>query len=205
MNVTIIGTGNMGRAIARRALAGGNEVTLVGRTREKAEEAAAELDGSVQVAETVEGGDLVILAMYWRDVPAAIEQYADGIAGKALAETTNPVTDDYSALLDLDAGSATAEIAKLVPDGTQVAKAFNTTFANTLTGGEVAGRPLDVFVAGDDGPKDAVRQLVEGGGMRCIDAGPLDHARHLESAGFVHMSVQGALDTGYASALKIVS
>jgi predicted dinucleotide-binding enzyme len=85
-------------------------------------------------------------------------------------------------------------------------KAFNTTFANTLREGEVSGEPLDVFLAGDDEEaKATVAQLVESGGLRPVDAGPLKRARELEAAGLLHMSVQGPLDSGFGSALKIVT
>jgi hypothetical protein len=205
MDVTIVGTGKVGTALARRFAASGHSVTLVGRTREKAEEAAAEIEGA-QAADTVEGGDVVVLAVYWRDAQAAVEEYRDALAGRVLVETTNPMTDDYSAVLELEAGSGTAELAKLVGDDTPVVKAFNTTFANTLADGEAGGQPLDVFVAGDDdGAKAKVGELVESSGMRPVDAGGLANARHLESVGFVHISAQGALDTGFASALKIVA
>ena len=43
MNVTIIGTGKMARAISIRLLEGGNEVNLVGHTPGKAEALAGEL------------------------------------------------------------------------------------------------------------------------------------------------------------------
>ena len=67
------------------------------------------------------------------------------------------------------------------------------------------GQPLDVFLAGDDEEaKASVSKLVEDGGLRPIDAGPLSRARELEAAGLVHMSVQNTLGTGFASALKIL-
>ena len=84
-------------------------------------------------------------------------------------------------------------------------KAFNTTFAGTLIDGQVGGQPVDVFLAGDDEEaKATVAKLVEDGGLRPIDAGPLKRARELEAAGLLHMSVQGTLGTGFGSALKIV-
>jgi 8-hydroxy-5-deazaflavin:NADPH oxidoreductase len=46
--------------------------------------------------------------------------------------------------------SAAEELAKALPSGTPVVKAFNATFAKTLGAGEVAGQTLDVFIAGDD-------------------------------------------------------
>ncbi len=48
MDVTIIGTGNMGRGIAALALAGGHRVTLLGTTLENAQAAAGGLFGDVQ-------------------------------------------------------------------------------------------------------------------------------------------------------------
>ncbi len=85
-------------------------------------------------------------------------------------------------------------------------KAFNTTFAATLVAGEVAGQPLDVLLAGDDADAKAqVAALVEAGGMRPIDAGPLRRARQLEHLGFLHMALQEALDSGYGSAVKLLT
>jgi predicted dinucleotide-binding enzyme len=48
MDITIIGTGNMARGIATRALAGGNTVTLVGHGTDSARALAAELSGEVR-------------------------------------------------------------------------------------------------------------------------------------------------------------
>ena len=42
------------------------------------------------------------------------------------------------------------DLAKVIASGAKVVKAFNTTFAGTLLAGQVAGQPLDVFIAGDD-------------------------------------------------------
>jgi predicted dinucleotide-binding enzyme len=70
--------------------------------------------------------------------------------------------------------------------------------------GEVAGHPLDVFLAGDDADAKAqVAQLVRDGGMRAVDAGELARARELEAAAYLHMAVQPALGTMFASALKL--
>jgi 8-hydroxy-5-deazaflavin:NADPH oxidoreductase len=51
MDITIIGTGNMARGIATRALAGGNAVTLLGTDTEKAKALATELPGDVRAGQ----------------------------------------------------------------------------------------------------------------------------------------------------------
>ncbi len=59
-------------------------------------------------------------------------------------------------------------------------KAFNTTFAGTLSQRQVAGQPLDVFIASDDaGAKEVVGRLVGDGGMRPVDAGPTSNPHPL--------------------------
>jgi predicted dinucleotide-binding enzyme len=86
-----------------------------------------------------------------------------------------------------------------------VVKAFNTTFAATLVDGEVNGQRLDVLIAGDDfAAKERVSGLVEAGGLRPIDVGPLRRARQLEQLGFLHMSLQEPRDWGFRSAVKFL-
>lgn len=209
MNVTIIGTGNMARAIGRRLVGGGNQVTVLGKEREAAEEVVADLggDGSASAGRSGDpiADDVVVLAVYYPDAVAAVEQYGDGLAGKVVVDITNPVNDTYDALVTPPDSSAAQLLAESA-GGARVVKAFNTTFAGTLSSGEVGGQPLDVFMAGDDDDaKATVAALVEGGGMRPIDAGPLHRARELEAAGLLHMTVQGSLGTGFASALKILT
>jgi predicted dinucleotide-binding enzyme len=102
--------------------------------------------------------------------------------------------------------SAAEELARLLPDGTPLVKAFNKTFAGTLEAGEVDGHSLDVLVAGDDEQaKKKVIELAESGGLRAVDAGSLKRARELEVLGFLHMKVQDSLGSSYGSAVTFVS
>lgn len=208
MNVTIIGTGNMAHGIGSRLLAGGHDVTVLGKETSDAEEVANDLGGNGSVKAGRSGDeiadDVVVLAVYYPDAKAAVEQYADGLSGKVVVDITNPVNDTYDDLVTPPDSSAAQELAAIAP-GASVVKAFNTTFANTLNQGAVGGQQLDVFIAGDDEEAKAkVAKLVEDGGLRPVDAGPLKRARELEAAGLLHMSVQGTLDTGFTSALKVV-
>jgi len=207
MDITIIGTGNMARGIATRALAGGNTVTLLGTERAKAEALAAELTGDVRPGEVGDAldGDVVVLAVWYQAVSDVLGRYGDQLDGKVLVDITNPVDLETYAPLTIEAGSVAQEIAASVP-GAKVVKAFNTTFAGTLVDGDAAGQPLDVFIAGDhEGAKNAVKELAEGGGLRVIDAGPLALAHHIEAMGYLHMAVQPALGTSYASAIKVLA
>ena len=206
MRVTIIGAGNMGRAIGTRAVAGGNEVELIDRNPEDANALAQELGEAASALEARSpfGGEVVVIALYYPFTLEAIEQYRDQLAGKVVVEISNPVdVETWDRLVTPPDSSGAEEAAKLVPQGTPVVKAFNTTFARTLVAGEVAGQQLDVLIAGDDGAaKKKVAELVEAGGLRPLDVGPLLRARQLEHLGLLLIVLQEPMGWGFASAVK---
>ena len=208
MDITIIGTGNMARGIGTLAARGGNTVTVHGTEREKADELARELGGSTK-AGTVGDPilDEVVVPALWYPVTLEVgRRYADQLDGKVVVDISNPIDVDAFEPIVPDAGSGAEELAAAAP-GAKVVKAFNTTFAGTLSGGgEVGGQPLDVFISSDDeGAKQTVVQLVERMGLRPVDAGPLRCSRQLEDMGYLHMAVQEPLGTGFGSTITIVS
>ncbi len=207
MKVTIVGAGNMGRAIGTRAVAGGHEVEIVDRDPADAQQLAEELGGSASALPPGApfGGEVVVLAMYYPAIKDAVREYAGMLAGKVVVDITNPVdTESWDSLATPPGTSSAEEVQQLVPQGTPVVKAFNTTFAQTLVGGQVAGQQLDVLIAGDDDEgKRKVSQLVSDGGLRPIDVGPLRRAQQLEQLGFLHISLQQPLELGFGSTVKL--
>jgi len=207
MDVTIIGTGNMGRGIATRALAGGHDITLLGTAPGKAEALARELSGNVRAGAVGDElqADVVVLAIPYAAIDDVLGRYQGQLDGTVVVDITNPVDFASFTPVSVPAGSAAQEIAQKAP-GAKVAKAFNTTFAGTLVEGNVAGQPLDVLIASDDDDaKRTVSQLAEDGGLRAVDAGPLARAHELEALGYLHMALQEPLGTGFSSTVKIVS
>jgi predicted dinucleotide-binding enzyme len=87
-----------------------------------------------------------------------------------------------------------------------VVKAFNTTFVGPLVNNQVAGQLLDVLIAGDNGEAKAiVSHLVEAGGLRPIDVGPLARARQLEGLGFLGITLQFTQGAQFSSAWKFLA
>jgi predicted dinucleotide-binding enzyme len=207
MDITIIGTGNMARGLATRALSAGHSVTLLGTQAAKAEALAAELSGDVRAGQVGDplAGDVVVFAVWYAAVEDVLRRYGDQLNGVVLVDITNPIDVESFEPLELGAGSAAQEIAAKAP-GAKVVKAFNTTFAGTLGEGRVAGQPLDVLIASDDAEaKQTVSRFVADAAMRPVDAGPLKRARELEALGYLHMTLQQPLDTNYTSAVKVLS
>jgi hypothetical protein len=190
-SISIIGLGNMASALAGRALAGGNAVEITGRDPVKANELATALGGAtVGTAGAAPAGDIVILAVPYASAAAVVSEYGDALQGKVIVDITNPFTPDAKGLLTPDGSSAAEEIAKAAPAGAHVVKAFNTLFSNVLAAGSAEGRPLDVFIAGDDAQaKTRVSAFIESLGLRPMDAGPLPMARALENAGLLEVGL----------------
>jgi 8-hydroxy-5-deazaflavin:NADPH oxidoreductase len=206
--VTIVGAGNMGRGIGTRAVAGGHQVEILDRDPAEAQQLAKDLGDSATALDSGMpfGGEVVVFAVYYPGIKDAVQQYADQLPGKVVVDITNPVdTQTWDKLATPPGTSSAEEVQQLVPQGTPVVKAFNTTFAPTLVAGEVGGQQLDVLIAGDDeAAKQTVSQLASDGGLRPIDVGPLNRARQLEQLGFLHISLQQPLDLGFGSAVKLV-
>lgn len=214
MNVTIIGSGNMGRGIGTRAVAGGHSVTFVDASPETAEKAASDVRASakngaqVSVASLgdVQLGDVVVLAVWYGTNIELVKQLGKKLAGKVVVDIANPLNSTFDGLATASDSSSAEDLAKAIASGAKVVKAFNTTYAGTLLSGSVAGQPLDVFIAGDDADAKAkVAQIVTDGGMRAVDTGPLSRARQIEGMQLLHIVTQGALGTNWGSALKILS
>ncbi len=206
--VSILGSGNMARGIATRALAGGNSVQILAREPDQSATLAAELGGSATSGAIGDSltGDVVVLAVPYPAAAPLVEQYGNQLAGKVVVDITNPINvETFDGLVTPADSSAAQEIAKAAPGGARIVKAFNTTFAGTLVEGQVKDLPLDVFIAGDDADaKNAVAGIVEAGGLRPIDVGSLANAHYLEGLGFLHIALQMSRNTGFSTAVKLV-
>ena len=200
-NVTILGAGNMGSAIANLALAGGNTVQVLARDEEKAQVHAGVTTGVVGDALI---GDLVVLALPYPAVADVLATYAGQLDGKILVDLTNPL--DFATFDDLVVpadSSAAAEIATLAP-ASAVLKAFNTNFAATLASGTLGGATTTVLIAGDDSDaKATLVALVEAGGLTAVDAGSLKRARELEALGFLQLTLAGGEKISWAGGFNL--
>jgi predicted dinucleotide-binding enzyme len=189
-NISIIGLGGMGRAIAARAVEAGHAVEVIGRDATKAKDLAGTLGGGATAGTfgTTPAGDFVILAVPYAGAVPVVAQYGDALAGKVVIDLTNPMKVDASGLATPDGTSAAQQITAAAPASAHVVKAFNTVFGHVLA----PGRPLDVLFAGDDArAKASVSAFIESLGLRPLDAGGLEMAHWLEGLGLLMVSLAG--------------
>ena len=188
-HLSIIGTGNMGQAIAAIAGRGGHTVELLGRD---------DLDREL--------GDVVVLALPYAAVAEVIAAQRAKLAGKVVVDITNPVNFETFDGLTVDTdGSATAEIAAALPDS-KVLKAFNTNFAGTLAAGTVGDLSTTVLIAGDDADaKSLLTGIVTSGGLKAVDAGSLSRARELEALGFLQITLAAGEKVSWTGGFGLVA
>src|SRR3546814_3155220 len=106
-----------------------------------------------------------------------VKQYGEKLAGKVLVDITNPVAPDLTSFVTPGDSFGAQEIAKAAPANAVIVKAFNTLFSHVLAAGSLQGRPLDVFIAGDDAQAKArVEAFIESLGLRPMDTGLLPMA-----------------------------
>ena len=202
MKVTIIGAGNVGKALGTSISRAGHDVTITAKHPEHAQE-AAKVIGAHPVdssAEAVSDADVVILAVPY--VGAADEvsnEIRDRVAGKTIIDATNPMKPDYSGLAT-EGTSAAEELQKLLPDANLV-KAFNTIFASNQAHPK---SDIDGYVAADDeGAKQQVISLVESMGFNPVDVGPLKSARYLEGMAVMNIGLNAQNGWDWTSAWKL--
>ncbi len=180
MNITLIGTGNMGSGLAKHIAKAGHSLAITGRDAAKAQALAQENNARFKATNAAEGADVVILATAYADVYTALSAVGN-ISGKVVIDITNPLTPDYMGLTIGHTTSAAEEIQKAFPKA-KVIKAFNTVFAQALVAGpSLEGEIVPVYYAGDDtSAKETVKTLIQSTGFAAVDAGGLHNSRYLE-------------------------
>jgi 8-hydroxy-5-deazaflavin:NADPH oxidoreductase len=188
--VSIIGTGNMGQAIAGILSKSGNQLEVIG-----------ENDTDKPVT-----GEVVVLAVPYGAVADIVATRGEQLAGKVVVDITNPVNfETFDSLVVPADGSAAAEIAAALPQS-RVVKAFNTTFAATLASGTVGGQPTTVLIAGDDADaKSQLAGIVNAAGVRAVDAGSLRRARELEALGFLQITLAAGEKIAWTGGFAVIA
>jgi predicted dinucleotide-binding enzyme len=99
MTTAIIGVGNIGGAVARDLVAGGEPVVLAAKDKSNADALADEL-GPLARAASVENaiadGDAVVFAVWLDTIKQLIRQHARLLEGKVAVDPSNPIGFDES-------------------------------------------------------------------------------------------------------------
>lgn len=189
MHIAIIGSGNVGGAIARGLAGKGHSLTLGVRDPDSADVralsdatgAAAALPDAAAAA-----ADIVILALPWNVTQAVVESLGT-LSGKIVVDCTNPLAMvDGTLQLEVGHSSSGGEMVQSWLPQARVVKTLNQVGAEMMADNTaLPARPV-MFMAGDDGDaKSDVANVLRDLGFAPHDAGDLTKARLLEPFGMV--------------------
>lgn len=208
MKIAIIGTGNVGQALASGWTSKGHQVIFGSRdpAGAKAQAAIAATGGQATVQRelaAVVDAAVVVLAVPWEVTETVVKGLGD-LAGKILIDATNPIGPGFQLAVGKD--SSGAELVQRWAPTARVVKAFNSTGAENMRDPIYAGEPTTMFICGDDAAaKSVVKGLAAELGFAVADTGGLMTARYLEPLAMVWIHLAIVQKQGRRIAFKLVA
>lgn len=201
MKIGIIGSGNVGRALATASVGAGHTVSMSSADQDKSKQVAADVGATAAESNNnaVSDADVVILAVPFDAVEEIANELGAALDGRVVVDVTNRFAPE-----ELD-GTSNAELIQRLMPNARVIKAFNTILAAHQANPLIDGIQLDGYIAGDDdGAKAKVQELVASLGFRPIDAGPLAMSRALEGIATLNISLNMTNEWPWQSGWKLL-
>jgi hypothetical protein len=184
--IGIIGKGHVGSALHKGLERTGYEVKMTGK--------------GDSVRTTAAWAEMIILAVPYTALDAALAAMGNAVEGKTLVDVTNVLGPDGKLALGFTTSGA-EQLQKKAPSA-RVVKAFNVIFAQHMSTGKVREQRLACPAAGDDEKAKAdVLEMARAIGFDAIDAGPLVNARSLESLGFLNIQLGYVINKGLGTGI----
>ena len=198
MSTAVIGTGNIGSALAEHLVSGGEPVVLAANEPpDTLAKQLGDLASAASVSEAIEAADVVIFAVWLDVMKNLISQNLPGLEGKIVVDTSNPVAandkGEFRRSLP-DGVSSGSVIASLIPASAHFVKAFGTLSAEGLKDGanRTPKRAVLFYATDDDQAGAVIERLISAAGFDPVKAGGLDAALRIEMYGDLHQ--YGGLD-----------
>ena len=200
LKIGIIGTGNIGGALARHWAKAGHEIVIASRHPEELKELAKSLGTKVRTGTPKEAaafGDVVLVSIPYAATPQLGRDLQGELKGKIVLDTGNPYPNRDGPMAE-DArkrGTGVAS-AEFLP-GTRLVRAFNAIKWTDLTNeGNHPGEKYAIPLAGDDAEALRVAQrLVRDAGFDPVVVGGLASAKQFDVGTPVYVKLLTAAET----------
>jgi predicted dinucleotide-binding enzyme len=191
MTTAIIGVGNIGGALARHLVRGGEPVMLAAREESNAAALAGELGplaSAATVQKAIAAADVVVFAVWFDALKQVIAEYAGLLDGKVVADPSNPlgITADGTPFRTLPEGQSQGSlVAAMLPAGAHYVKAFGTLIADGLANGanRTPRRAVLFYATDDDRAAAAIERLITVSGFDPVRAGNVSDVGRIEVPG----------------------
>lgn len=185
LKIGIIGTGDIGGALASHWAKAGHELVISSRHPEELQDLAKSLGPKVRVGtprEAAQFGDVILLSVPYKATPDIGRELANELKGKVLLDTGNPYPmRDGAMALDARKRSTGVTSKEFLP-GVRLVRAFNAINANNLA--DDANRKGGLWaipLASDDAEAlQVAERLVRDAGFDPVVVGGLARAREFD-------------------------
>jgi predicted dinucleotide-binding enzyme len=188
MKVGILGSGDVGTALAEGFLKHGHEVTIGTRSPAKlADWQSANPNGRVaNFGDTAKFGEVVILAVKGTIAADALRAAGSvNLAGKTVIDACNPITDEapVNGVLRFFTGPNDSLMERLQKEfsAAHFVKAFNSVGAGLMVNPQFKGGKPTMFICGNDNAaKSKVKEILDQFGWETADMGDVTASRAIE-------------------------
>lgn len=185
LRIGIIGSGQIGGAVGKRWAEAGHQVLFSSRNPDELAPLVAEAGPNARagsVAEAVQFGDIVLVAVPYGAMPQVGADNAATLRGKIVIDCTNPRADRDGPMADEAIAKGTGVASAEYFPGTRLVRAFNAvSFTMVENEHHREGERIGIPVAGDDAEAVAITErLVRDAGFDPVLVGPLSSARRFD-------------------------
>lgn len=192
LKIGIIGTGDIGGALARHWAKAGHELLISSRNPDKLRDLAKQLGPNVKVGtprEAAAFGEVVLVSVPYHATPQVGRDYADELKDKVVLDTGNPYPSRDGDMAVRDRQRGTGVASKEYLPGTKLVRAFNAINADPLAN-EAFRKPQRIGIPlASDFPEalEVAEQLVKDAGFDPVVVGGLDRAKDFDYGSEVYV------------------
>ncbi len=209
--VGILGSGDVGKTLAKGFLKHGYQVTIGSDHPEKLSEFKSE-NPQLETAtfeQAAQSGDIVVLSVKGTVAEKIIEKVKKYLSGKTVIDTTNPIADAppqngvLKFFTNLDE-SLMERLQKIAPDA-QLVKAFNSVGSVLMINPDFrdSTKPTMFICGNNDDAKKKVYEILERFGFETEDMGKAESARAIEPLCML-WCIPGFLRNEWSHAFKLL-
>lgn len=209
--VGIIGSGDVGKALAKGFVDLGYQTTLASRNKEKREQIEKEFGGSLSTdtfENTAKNNDMIVFAVKGSQAIDALKLLGiENLAGKTIIDTTNPIADlppvngvlQYTTLAN---DSLMENLQEIAPNANFV-KAFSCIGSHHMVNPAFDSKPTMFICGNNTHAKKEVTEILEKFGWETEDMGMVEAARAIEPLAIL-WCIPGFLKNSWSHGFKLL-
>jgi len=194
LKVAVIGTGNIGTAVATNLVKGGRTIIVATREIQKAKELAQKLGSKVtpmEVSDAIKAADIIVFAVWFNTIKELFNTYSSELKGKIIVDPSNPIAPDdkggFKKIIGEKESSGEILSSKL-PKGAKFVKALGSLGAGSLASAafQQPEKAVEFYATDDKSIEATIQELIHDNGFEPLSIGGVNQSIRMEVFGDLH-------------------